>query len=73
MSRPYTTEALGRRLKGIVDTIAGAAIISVEIVVVEGQIEFITRPKVCNVEPRNRRDEFVRLLAFGTKAERDST
>ena len=71
MTRPYTWDALALRLKGVGDTIAGAAIITLEIVVVEGQIEFITRPRIVHVEPRNRRDDFVRLLAFGTNEERE--
>ena len=65
----YTVDALAERIISTTKTIEGAAIVTVQVAVVEGEIQFITRPAVTNIEPRNRRDEFLRLLAFGAPGE----
>jgi len=61
----YGYDELIERLKSTTNTIKGAAIVSVNLVVVDGEIVVITRPEVKNVEPRARRDEFIRLLMLG--------
>jgi len=63
----YSVETLAQRLRSTICTIEGAAIVSVQVAVVGGEIQFITRPTVTNVEPKNRRDEFISLLAFGAE------